>query len=194
MAIARAMATRCDSPPESDGGERAAPVRHAEPLEEREGALLERRGPRALGHLDLRDHHVLERGHVREEVVLLKDEPGRAAARPRPAEPRRRAKRRPRGPRRRRWPRGPRCTGGACSCRCPTRRAGRRPSPPRPRAIRRRAPSARRAAFSRALRPTSLPPTLLRSAARGGRGGRTWRSRALRRALRGGASCGCRRR
>jgi hypothetical protein len=60
MASARAIATRCCCPLEADPGQKAP-------------AQLLRRAALQTEHVGRRDRHVVERGHVREEVEPLED-------------------------------------------------------------------------------------------------------------------------
>jgi hypothetical protein len=75
---ARATATRCCSPPESCPGRWTEPVLQADALEQLAGACARRRD-RAPGD-QAREHDVLERSEVGEQVMELEDEADLAVA------------------------------------------------------------------------------------------------------------------
>ena len=201
---ARAIATRCCSPPDSRVGRKSA--RSAMPTRSSAASARSRPALRGAARVDLGEHHVLEHRAVREQVEGLEDEadaPRRAARRARVVEladvdaveqvgARRSAGRGSRGrsaastcPSRtgRRWPatrparsRGRRRAARGPAGRC--RRCGRAPAARRPDwrlPLSRRAPSWEAAASG--MPPASTGSEAVRASRLGGRANEDLRSR-----------------
>ena len=136
LATARAIATRCCSPPDSCAGRCSSRSFEAEIAEKLVGALARLLAREPADHL--RQHHVLDRRKLRQQMVKLIDEAdlGAADARALGIRQASRSRCRRHRPRRHRDARaGPRCAA-ASTCRCRTARSARPTAPATPQAPR----------------------------------------------------------